>query len=238
MSFESQLRTDILPEALKLSPERLRIIVETQFDRIVSNAVKSLPTQTPLPAKTIVEVMDVIDKVIKDFQVRERATEDSKIKVLYKKPDKLIELESITMEVTKRQPGMFGQGRPWENDTRNLRPLLRQEIEDPDNPGYKRAVLGYFHDNELTLTCWARTAKQANERALWLEDLMEDYSWFFVYSGVNRLIYQGRGAEQVQDIQDNKIYGRPIKYFVRTEKLRAISQKEIEEIVIRLSIGS
>jgi hypothetical protein len=133
---------------------------------------------------------------------------------------------------------MFSQGRPMEKKVQNLRPIVREILDDPDNPGYRKAILGYFYDNILRITCWARTNKAANARALWLEDVMEEYTWFFVYSGVNRILYQGRGPERYKDVANNRIYGRSVDYFVRTEKLRTISQKTLEEIVINLAVAT
>ena len=122
--------------------------------------------------------------------------------------------------------GLIDEPRAWRNE------------EDPENPGYRRAVLGYWYDNMLTLTAWARTNKAANERALWLENVMEEYTWFFVYSGSQRVLYQGRRAEKLTEVENNKIYGRPIDYFVKTEKLRTVSTKTLEEIVVNLGISS
>jgi hypothetical protein len=67
--------------------------------------------------------------------------------------------------------------------------------------------------------------------------MMEEYTWYFRYSGVNRIFYQGRGREIVREFHNNKIYGRPIDYFVRTEKLRVMSQKTMEEILIHLAMS-
>lgn len=238
MAFDSVLRTDILSEEIKTDPTRIKIFAETQFINILNSSQKldSLgKTKTPGPAKNIVEVMDLLRQAIEDYEKRERINEDAKVHFLYENPDREAELESISCSLTERNPGMFAQGRPNESPVRQLRPLLRELLPDPDNPGYRRAVLGQFYDNTLTLTCWARTNKQANERALWLETVMEEYRWFFVYSGVNRVEYQGRRQEEVRQISNNKIYGRPIDYYVRTEKLRSVSQKELEEICVRLA---
>jgi len=235
MSFESVLRNDILDPELLKSKSGIKVIAETQFVNIIQKAHRP-PTKTPLPAKNIVEVMSLFSEAFKDYEIRTHTTEDARVKLLYEKPDREAQLEAISIILEKREPGMYGQGRPFENDVRQLRPLLREETEDPDHPGYKRAVLGQFYDNMLRLTAWARTNKAANDRALWIENVMEEYTWFFVYSGVNRVLYQGRSEEQVREVNGNKIYGKPIDYFVRTEKLRNVSQKELEEVCIRLAI--
>lgn len=233
---DSLLRNDLISNSLLVKSQSVKVIAQTHFNGLINSAIKER-TRTPEPAKNIIEVMSLISQAINDYEFRTHVTEDAKINVVYSKPDTDAVLEVISLELTKRQPGMWGQGRPFENNVTSLRPLLREEVEDPEHPGYRRAVLGYFYDNILTLTCWARTNKTANERALWLENLMEEYQWFFVYSGANRVLYQGRKEELVHEVGNNKYYGRPIDYFVRTEKIRQVSEKTLEEICIRFHIG-
>lgn len=241
MAFDSLLRQDIIdPQVLKdVEKYGVKVVLESVYQHIVSRSIP-IPaerTKSPLESKDVVEVMDLIKTVIEDYEARTKTSNDAKVELVYEEPDSEMELERISVDLTRRQPGAFGRGAPFESDVRNLRPILREEIDDEENPGYKRAVLGYTYDNILTLTCWARTNKQANARALWLETVMEDYGWFFGYSGVNRLMYWGRQKTITKQVSNNKIYGRPIDYFVKTEKIRSVSQKTLEDILIKLSIA-
>jgi len=230
----STVRIDLLSKELTTPDQKIKIISETAYNTIVSNAARlDQKTRTPGPAKNILEVMDLIKSAVEDYETRVHSTNDSKIHITYEEPDKLTNLEALTIKLIRREPGMFGQGTAFENKTRQLRPLLREEISDPENPGYKRAVMGQFYDNLLRLTCWARTNKVANERSLWLENVMEEYAWFFTYSGVNRILYHGRGPEETITVDQSRVYGRSLDYFVRTEKIVTISQKELECIVVR-----
>lgn len=234
--MSSVLREDLLDPELIVSNQKVKIIV----DEVMTNLKeRSIPdrVKTPGTTKDITEVMELIEKVIRDYETRTHATNDSIVNLTYDKPDKPIEIETISMQVTSRVPGMYGQGRPGENNTKNRRPLLRETLDDPDNPGYKRLVLGFFYDNILRLTCWAKTNKQANKRALWLETVMEEYDWFFVYSGVNRLLYESWRSSEIIDISGNRYYGRPIDFFVRTEKLLNVTEKTLEQIIFRLAIS-
>ena len=63
---------------------------------------------------------------------------------------------------------------------------------------------------------------------------MEDYTWWFKLQGVNRILFWGRGEDQTVDDDGNKWFGRPLDYFVRTEKLRRFEEKKLEEILIKL----
>jgi hypothetical protein len=235
MSFESVLRTDLIDKSLLKDPESIKVVAENHFNALVNKAKAIERTRTPFPAKNIIEVMDLIRQAIITHEDKTHITEDAKVDVVYHRPDIDIDVEVVSMEFVKRQPGMFGQGRPFENKVANQKPLLREVKDDPDHPGYKRAVLGYFYDNVLRLTCWARTNKQANERALWLEQLMEEYTWFFVQSGVNRILFHGWQKNETLTVNDNKYYGRPIDFYVRTERLLNVSQKKLETICINMA---
>jgi hypothetical protein len=230
----SELRNIIDPELLEVEPS-IKIVAETQFNTIVQSATKEDRTKSPRAAKDIVEVMEIIRQAILDCEKRQHLTESAKIEVVYEKPRRDAVFEGISIGFTDRTPGMYGQGRPMENRTQNRRPILRELMDDPVHPGYKRAILGYYYDNILRLTCWARTNKQANERAIWLENMMEEYTWFFGYSGINRLLFEGWRPNEVLDIENNIYYGRPIEYYVRTEKLWNLSQKTLEQIIVRLA---
>jgi hypothetical protein len=232
----SVLRTDLLDSDLTVNNQKVKIIVEEVMTSIAQRAVPDR-TKTPGVTKDIVEVMELIRIAIKDYEAKNHTNADAQIDIVYEKPDRPFETELITMAITSRVPGAYGQGRPNESNTRNRRPLLRETVDDPDNPGYKRLILGYFYDNNLRLTCWAKTNKQANERALWLETVMEMYDPFFVYSGVNRLLYESWRTNEVIDIGSNRYYGRPIDFFVRTEKLVEVTEKTLEQIIIKLAVS-
>jgi len=236
MSFESVLRDDILDPELLKTESGIKIIAETQYTQIINNVDR--PTRTPKPAKNIIEAMDVISYAMKDYEDRVHATEDAKVNLTYEYPDRIAQLETVSIMLQRREPGMFAAGRPFEKRLKQLRPMLREELDDPEHPGYKRAIFGQFYDNILRLTAWARTNKAASERALWIENVMEEYAWFFAYSGINRVLYQGRAEEQMREVEGNRIYGRPIDYFVKTEKLRSVSQKQLELICVRLAIAT
>ncbi len=231
----SELRTNLVQDTDLLEvQDTVKIVSEKWVSRFLDHSIPDR-TRTPGNAKDINQVGELIRQAIQNYEERQHKTEDAKIDVIYEKLDKSIEVETIAISFMNRTPGMAGQGSPMENKTKSLRPALRDEFEDPDNPGYKRLVLGYFYDNVLRLTCYARTSKAANERAIWLETLMEEFTWYFCYSGVNRILFDGWRQMEVIDVANNRYYGRPLDYYVRTEKLLNVSQKKLEEIVLRLS---
>ena len=206
---KSTVRTDLLSEELTTPEQKIKIYSESAYNYMIRNAVKlDQKTRTPGPAKNIIEVMDLIKSAVEDYETRTHSTNDSKIHISYEQPDQSTNLEALTIKLIRREPGMFAQGSAFENKTRQLKPLIREETNDSANPGYKTVVMGQWYDNILRLTCWALTNKAANERSLWLENVMEEYAWFFSYSGVNRLLYHERGPEETITVDQSRVYGR------------------------------
>ena len=241
----SVLRQDILSEDLKTIQPNFRFVAQTQFDSILSYAHKPLENKQRSVgnSKNIVQTMELIQDAVEDYQLREQKTQDTAIEVLYNRPDQDRQVESISIELISREPGLFSQNRagrpsPTRNsgEVRNLQPLLREVFDDVENPGYKRLVLGFYYDNILRLTCWARSNLTALKRMLWLEQVMYEYTWYLTYSGVSKIIYLGQSKDEIEVINGNKYYGKPIDYFVRTEKILTISEKSLEEITINLSV--
>jgi hypothetical protein len=230
---ESVLRRDILTPDLTTVPQR--VIVSQHYASLIEGAEVVPKSTTPGNSKNIIEVMSLVKDAIEDYERRQHTNEKDHVLVTYEDPDTPVQVETITLSIDSRQPGGFGGGPPFQTQVKNQRPILREETEDPDAPGYKRAILGYLHDNILRLTCWALTNKAANARMLWLEEVMEQYLWYFRISGTNRFLYYKHGPQLVKTISNNRMYGRPIDYFVRTETLRAVSEKELETIYVNLA---
>jgi len=229
---------DILREDLTESPYRIE--VQKVFDFIAGDyptrEEKLARSKTLGKAKSLLEFYDLVRQVIDDYESRTGTSEADKILLTEEDPDIDVKTETITLSLVSREPGAFQSGPPGQASVRNLRPRCRESKLDPENPGYRMAVTGYWYDNVVRFTCWATTNKAVNARAEWFENLMEEYSWFFKMQGVDRVLFHGRDTDLVANIMNNKWYGRPMNYFVRTEKLRVFSEKTIEEIIIKLVV--
>jgi hypothetical protein len=240
MAFEPRLRTDILPEDLTEAQKALEVIVETQYNAIVRNVLDK--STTVHPAKNVFESMDLIQTVVSEYEEREDRVADARVIVTFDCPDeKIAELSQdtnprgiISLSLERREPGAFQQGAPFEARVHNLKPILREEKEDPDNPGYRRAILGYYFDNVIRARCWARTNKMANELMIWFETVISEMTWWFRFSGIARILYWGLGDKKKIEIDGNKYYSHAIDYYIRTEKVSAISQKKFEKLIVRL----
>jgi hypothetical protein len=226
---------DAAPFTKEELTEETKILVEYVYSQIKSSAVQ-MPerSKTPFPAKEISEVPMLIKKVITDSQDRESVAEKDRVIFTTELPDFDKVLESITYAVIKRLPGSFDQGSPMKNGIRNLKPMLREEKTDPENPDYKISIFGQYFDNMIRLTCWAKTSWQAEKRALWLERKLQEYDWFLRMQGLNRFIFQGRDEDKLVEVSSNKFYGKPLNYFVRTERLHEVSTKTLERLIVKV----
>lgn len=229
--LQDLLRDDLLDDNIRIRVQRVYQILRGDTPTKQEELARS---KTLGKAKSLLEFYDLVRQAIDDYEKRAGLAEEKKIFLTEEEPDIEARTETITLGLVSREPGAFQQGRPLEAKVRNLRPRLREEKDDPENPGYKMAITGFWYDNVVRFTCWATTNKAANARALWFQDLMEEYSWFFKINGVDRCLFVGQGTDLVLDVSGKKWYGRPIDYFVRTERLRVFSEKAIEEILIKV----
>jgi len=234
--------TSILQDLLddSLLTEDPHVVVQQLTDQILHKAAgdSGVPrSKSSGAAKSLLEFQDLVRQAIDDYEKRSNTSAQHKVIYTAEEPEVTSETETITYSLIKRQPGGFGRGAPFEANVRNLRPIIREVTDDPTDPSYRKIVLGYWHENLVRFTCWAHTNKAANARSMWLENLMEEYTWWFVLQGVNRVIYWGQGSDMVVNINNNRWYGRPVDYYVKTETLRTYSEKTLEEILIKLDVS-
>ena len=224
-----------LPEGLEDQPPR--VIAQHIAGGIQTTAGQPL-SKTPGTAKDISEFYDLVKQAITHSENESNASAERKVDFTrdYSLGPGGMKNEIITYKLKRRQPGDFSQGDPFGGTVKNLKPIFRESINDEDNPTYKKLIFGYWYDNEVEFTCYGRTNKEADQRALWFEKLMNNYLWFFRYSGVNRVLYLGRGEETSEKFDGYTMFGRSIKFFVRTEVISVVSEKPIERIVLNLSI--
>lgn len=214
-----------------------RASASTISSRLI-DLISDLPAGPPLTRGVIPidinEFFHVLAQVVAIELKAERAVED--IPVLEDYPVTDIRDECITVRLVKREPGTFGQNAPFK-DPRQYRPVLRETKQDPNHKGYLLAILGQWFDNLLEITCWARTHKQADSRATWLEDLILRRHWFFIHAGVDKLVYLGQMEDVVSQQASFILFGRPLRLFVRTEKLFSVSEKMLEDLILKVRIS-
>lgn len=191
------------------------------------------------PAVNINEVKGLIDQAINLQLTRDNVAEQNKLIFTQKGNPEEIRSETITWQLIQRKVGTTSQGKQMNERRHNYRPLLREIVYDPDVPNKKLYVYGQWFDNVIELCCWARSNEVADKRALWLEQLMQDYAWFFLYKGVSKMRYEGRMTDFEVDIgktEGNKLYGRPLRYYIRTERISHLSTYTLADVLINTRV--
>ena len=229
--LEDLLDSELANNNIRITTEKVYEIVRGDIQTYKEGLARSKTLGT---AKSLLEFYDLVRQAIEDYERRAGTPEVNQIRFTEEEPDVDAKTETITFSLVSREPGAFQQGAPMEARVKNMRPMLREEAVDEENPDYRKAIMGYWHDNIVRFTCWARTNKTANARAMWFEDLMDEYAWWFKLQGVSRVLFWQRNTDIVAKVGGNKWYGRPIDYFVRTEKIQVFTEKTIEEIIVRM----
>jgi len=141
--------------------------------------------------------------------------------------------EIITFHLKSRRPGVFGKGEPMSDvPPKAYRAVYRGSEPDKVNPGYSKMTFSLFYDNIIEITCWAGTNKQANYRALWFEELMNEYIWLFKLNGLIQVLYLGREEDVTESGMG--IHGRPLRYYVRSERIFSVSEKNVDKYILKL----
>lgn len=195
--------------------------------------------RSPLPATDVDGFFNLVGKAIEEQQ----RIEGVKVPIIYSEEmpeaDDNLKGEVITYSIKSRLPGTFEaiqQSLAMDNRRiRNRRPLLREIIEDPEHPGTKIYTYGLEFDNIVCFNLWAKTNKTANLRAMWFEDLIEKWRWYFEASGIKRVNYEGRAEDKRLSPDNIKLACRPLMYYVRTEKITVVSEYTLRSLVVESS---
>jgi hypothetical protein len=231
------VRNDILPEELLKEDKDFVVEVieafQTQNQQFLNSEERA---KRPQPAKSLVEFIELVQKVIEDKEVVNNIIEDQKVLFTPEYPPQELDKVTISFSIVRREPASTSQGRHFNQERQEWKPRVREIIDDPNNPGYKLIVLGQKFENVVQFIIWAKTHKEANKRAEWFEDLMREYAWFIKYKGVDEFYMLERGEDIILDVDQQRIVGRPFHYYVRTEKLTYLSEPTIRRIILELGI--
>lgn len=214
--------------------------LERQFEEFYEE-FKSTRLRSPRPACDVDGFFTLVGKVIEKQQELDGASTRLIYSEEYPEQDDNIEGERITFSVRSRRPGTFEQVQVGLADAdrriRSRMRLQREILPDPDNPGMKIFTYGQEYDNWVTFRIWAKTNKVANKRAMWFENLIDEWRWYFEASGVKRVLYDER-MEDVHISPDNrKLVCRPLSYFVRTEKVSTTKEFTLRSLIAEGSLG-
>lgn len=183
-------------------------------------------------------VSDLINIDQQDLDRKIKLIDANVYKNILEDPDKpgedLAGVVVFTLE--ERTPGTTAGGNePSNRQRRETRPqfrgVTRNEAENPDGLVIHK---GQFFDNYLSFNMVARTSAQANRMSLWFEDIMEVGRIFFARKGFVRYHFDKREKDSFLKSGEEGFHVRPLKFYLRTEKVYSISEKTINRLMISL----
>jgi hypothetical protein len=172
-----------------------------------------IPNKTPM---SLDRFFEIASQIISDAQSRESInSEEEKVSLVEAYPPENFSdfgNEVICFRVIKREPANM-------NTSATSRPQRKSrfshDLQDPRSPNKSIVVESRPIDHVIEFTCWAKTNKIANKRALWLEKLFVTHSWAFEIQGVERFFWRERGADTFMTLEGQRLFYRPINFFVR-----------------------
>lgn len=140
----------------------------------------------------------------------------------------------ITWQVISRKPANMdikAKSRPQRT------PSFNHDLNNPEHPNKVIEVLSMPKDHEIEFSVWAKTASLANTQALWLENLLINHTWVFKIKGVERFHWERRGNDRMMLVGGQKIYERPLRFFVRLREFHTLAHPKISQLLFKLDIS-
>jgi hypothetical protein len=137
--------------------------------------------------------------------------------------------EVIAYKLIKREPANMNRkasGRPQRTFSHSY------DLLNPNYPNKTIVVESRPVDHIIELACWAKSNKIANKRAIWLEKLLINNSWQYQTNGIERFHWEGRGTDTYTTTGEQRLFYRPLRFFVRFREFEAKLNSVIQNIEI------
>jgi len=209
--------------------EELRIELDNPY---IFDPSHFLPNTTPM---NLPRFFKIASQLISDAQSRAGIVDDEIVELVEEyPPDNFARLgdEAIAFRVLKREPARMnakGTARPHRKST------YYYETMSPEYPNKTIVVESRPVDHIIEFTCWAKTNKLANNRALWLEKLFVNHAWAFETQGVERFFWRDRGPDTFTTTGGQRLFYRPINFFVRFREFEIKSNPLVKQIIVSFS---
>lgn len=203
--------------------------IENPFDLKIN---EFLPNTNPL---TLNEFFSTVSNLINNSQLKSGIIENKRVTLVEEYPPTDMSLygdEVITFKVVSRKPGMMNKdatGRPVRKST------FYYETEISEEPNKNIFVESRPVDHIVEFTCWAKTNKLANSRVIWLEKLLVNNSFVFEIKGAERFFFEERISDGFLDIENQRLYYRPIRFFLRFREFDIKAYSLIRQFNINVS---
>jgi len=219
---------------LKNTPFRNEADITVSLNRYLENVVNS--GVAPPPSGGIVELFSLVQDAIWSRQNTENVPEDRRLLVLGEDPpeEEPINTEAITFSLEDRWSGQFSQGPAGSGGVREVIHHQRSIQDHPEHLGEKLVTMGRFFDNVVNFNIYARSSLQALKRALWFENVIDGFRWYFRLYRLNLVHKNTRriGKVILKEIPLNKY---SVSFHVRTEDTYQIGLQELKKVVLSIN---
>ena len=247
MSSEDSKLVEPISDELKEEDSKLKVVV-VESDTIISSHEVPVKITNPYsvdPAEYLIgenpislpKFFKTAAKLIEDAQERAGVIEEKRVRLVEENPPKTLEdcsTEVITYKVVKREPALMntkGTSRPHRKSTYAYGSVTAAR------PNKVIVVESRPIDHIIEFTCWGISNKIANSRVLWLEKLFVNHAWAFESQGVERFYWKSRSADTHSIVDGEKLFCRPISFFVRFSEFEVKSNPQIKQIVFELGVS-
>ncbi len=238
MSVPSSKITEEIPERF-LDEDLTTVIVLDQTGAIEFE--KPVKLQNPFefnPQKfhpssetpTLERFIELVGEVISDSQSREQIVEKERVTLTDEYPAERFDRfgkEVITYRIISRKPANLstdGKSRPQRGFGYSY------HLRSPQYPDKVIIVESRPVDHIIEFSCWAKRARLANQRALWLERTLINQTWAFQSQGIDRFFWEERLADTYYNVGGQPLYQRPLRFFVRLSEFRPKAEPAISHI--------
>lgn len=229
---EDDVEVVIMNEGEILDRVSSRVSIENPYNFDVN---RFLPNAEPM---TLDIFFETACRLIKDAQVREGVVEEDLVHCTEEYPPVPFSSfgdEVIAFKVVSRTPGMMntkGTGRPHRKATYSY------EIAKPEYPNKTIIVESRPVDHIVEFCCYGQSNKLVNKRAIWLERLFVNSAFAFEVKGAERFYWKERKADTYINHGEQRIFCRPIHFFLRFREFEAKAESILRRIIIEATANA
>lgn len=139
------------------------------------------------------------------------------------------EFPCITYRVMKREVS---------KDFKDIKPRHRGTIRHPYRDGEYVELYGQIFDLIVEFVIFSKSAEEADEIVLDLEEFIQTYTGFFKRNGVQEILFDSQGTDEVVQNQGINLAKRPMYYKMRFEKITVKFLNEIQKVQVVSKINN
>jgi|15BtaG_2_1085339.scaffolds.fasta_scaffold00038_1 hypothetical protein len=183
---------------------------------------------------TLPRFIEVAGELLDDAQDRAGIVDDEKVTLVEEYPAEDFSRfgdEVIAWKLTSREPAKM-------NTSATGRPQMGfryyYKLRSPKYPNKWVEVQARPLDHIIEFQCWSKSARLANRRALWLENLFTSHAWAVKVQGADRFYFKKRINDWYTTTGGQGLYVRPLQFFVRLYDFRVVADPVIKHITFEI----